>query len=427
MATAVARPTPAPPPRVEPPLATNAWARRTIRVRATQFGLSPEQANRTASVAVWYYGRILLAINRSGRGDQELPASTNRYLVPVTLALACRYDGRPVELERLLRLSGTPTRRTVENAYALLDQYSRLFAAASTAPVVPASSLGMRRPTPAAVRRRPTPANRDGAARLPGPARVPAAATTLALPRAPFASAQAPGARSGRGAPGPRGPQRPRQLNSNNWVRTRVPELCRALGVPDPVRDRALLFYEQIVDLHTSRSAVPAGKRVELSPRLNWSLGFTTIYLACRFEEYPLDLPMILGRNPPEGTVREMYRLYRFYKRELGLAIKLVDVRTFIHSWLDGVEVKELVREEILSGEPGPLRSRAIAIANRIRTEPSLRSSSTRIVAAGALTTALAERRAPPDTNSFYRFMARLLHISEEAMRVVMNRIAVLI
>ncbi|MCI4361158.1 MAG: hypothetical protein L3J91_05595, partial [Thermoplasmata archaeon] len=172
---------------------------------------------------------------------------------------------------------------------------------------------------------------------------------------------------------------------------------------------------------------VPAGKRLQLSPRLNWSLVYTTIYLGCRFEEYPKDLREILGRNPHQGSLREIYGLYRFYKRELHLAIKLVDVKTFILSWFDGFEISEVLHERATAEENERIKRRAIALANRARGDSSFDRTSTKVIAAGALTTALAERGAHGSRYAFYQAIANFLHMSEETLRLIVARLSQLI
>src|SRR5579859_399481 len=138
---------------VGPPNATNSWARRAILSRAQNIGLTADLAKKVGNVAIWYYNRILLTINKKGAIDQELPPSTNRYLVPISLALACDYLNHHVDLERLLRISGTPTRRTSEHAQRLYAKYT-----VSLRPV-----------------RGPAPAPRDVRASIPAVVRTPSA------------------------------------------------------------------------------------------------------------------------------------------------------------------------------------------------------------------------------------------------------------
>ncbi len=151
---------------------------------------------------------------------------------------------------------------------------------------------------------------------------------------------------------------------------------------------------------------------------------YTTVYLACRMEQYPRDLPEILGHTPAPGTLREMYRLYRFYKRELHLPAGQVDVRTFIASWLDGFDLVELMKERSVSEDSAWLKARATTIAHQVQGAASLRNTSTKVIAAGALTTALAERSPPSNLGQFYRAVANFLHLSEESLRFVVTRIA---
>ena len=443
--TPAAGSSPGPPaPAVGPPNATNSWARRTILSRALNIDLPPDLAKKVGNVGLWYYNRILLTFNKKGALDQELPPSTNRYLVPISLALACDYLNHHVDLERLLRISGTPTRKTSEHAHRLYARFStslkpvrKPVPARHSAPPAPAPAgrVPWAASTPSAPASRGPSMSRPAAThppRVPSPRAAPAAApapTALARPlpeeilqlRSRFA-----GANSANDAAKP-GARPPRQHNTNAWARKRITDWSRTLALPERVRTRSLEFYERIVDLHTTRAHAPPGKKVQLSPRLNWSLVYTTIYLACRFEEYPKDLRDILGRTPPPGSMREMYRLYRFYKRELKLEIKLVDVRTFIQSWLDGFELSELVYEKAASGETAWLGKRAIAIADRARGAVSLRSTSTKIIAAGAFTTALAERNPPGNLARFYAAVAGFLHMSEETIRLAVARIAAIL
>lgn len=220
---------------------------------------------------------------------------------------------------------------------------------------------------------------------------------------------------------------RARQIATNGWARKRIADLSRSQDIPNPVSRRALEIYERIVDLHTARGHAPPGKRLQLSPRLNWSLVYTTVYLGCRLEEFPKDLRAILGPNAKPGTIREIYRLYRYYKRELRLEVHLVDVTTFIRSWVDGFPLSELMEEEIAGHEARRVRERAIAIANRARRAASLERTSTKMIAAGALTTVLAERRPGGSLSAFYRAIATFLHMSEEMIRTVVARIAVVL
>lgn len=224
--------------------------------------------------------------------------------------------------------------------------------------------------------------------------------------------------------PPPRPPARPREHTTNNWARKRIADLCRSQGIPDRVKVRALSTYERIVDLHTAKGHAPPGKRLQLSPRLNSSLVYTTVYLACRIEQYPRDLPEILGHTPAPGALREMYRLFRFYKRELNLPAAQVDVRTFIASWLDGFDLAELMTERSVAEDAAWLKQRATSIARRVQRDASLRNTSTKVIAAGALTTALVERSPPGNLAQFYRAVGNFLHMSEETIRFVVARIA---
>lgn len=228
---------------------------------------------------------------------------------------------------------------------------------------------------------------------------------------------------NGRGPNGSGAAARMRQITTNNWARKRITDLGKSLELPEPVRRRSLELYERIVDLHTPKDLLPPGKRRQLSPRLNWSLVYTTVYLACRVEEHPKDLRDILGPNAKPGALREMYRLYRFYKRQLRLSIKLLDVKTFIQSWIDGFELSELAFEKATPGENERLKVRAVRIASRARGDRSLRDTSTKVIAAGALTTALAERERPGNLSRFYRAIAEFLHMSEETIRLIVARI----
>jgi transcription initiation factor TFIIIB Brf1 subunit/transcription initiation factor TFIIB len=229
----------------------------------------------------------------------------------------------------------------------------------------------------------------------------------------------------GDGSPRPgRQVPRPRQLNTNNWARKRIADVCRGLNLPDAVKQRSLEFYERIVDLHSVKGRAPPGKRLQLSPRLNWSLVYTTVYLGCRSEEYPKDLRAILGGHAQAGSLREIYRLYRFYKRELRLAISVVDVKTLILSWIDGFEFSELLNESGGPGETTRVRNRAVQIAHRARAHASLKRTSTKLIAAGALTTALVERNPPGPLSRFYQAIASFLHMSEETIRLVASRVA---
>ncbi|HYK93887.1 MAG TPA: hypothetical protein VEY07_07600, partial [Thermoplasmata archaeon] len=252
-----------------------------------------------------------------------------------------------------------------------------------------------------------------------------ASVTTLALPlprEAPLLRGRlTDGPAGGRGS---KPPIRPRQINTNAWAKRRIAEQSAALGLPEPVKRQALELYDRIVAYHTARTPPPPGSGGQLSPRLNWSLVFTTIYLACRLEEYPKELREILGRNQRPGTIKEMYRLYRYYKRQLHLTINLVDVKTFIHSWIDGFEMSEVMVDAVASGDAAWLLKRAIAIGDRARSEAALRRTSTRLIAAGALTTALVERTPPSRLTAFYKAIARFLHMSEETIRFVVAQIA---
>lgn len=426
--------------REDLPDATNSWARRTILGRARELGLPADLAKQVGSVALWYYNRIVQLHARKNTADQELPRDTNRYLVPITLSLACEYKGHPVDLERILRLSGTPTRKTVETAQTLRTRYAQWLGPArrgsspnrASRPAGPAAPRPASRPAVRAGFEVTTPARPAAAAPArAAPARTPSSPPTrtptiaLALP-ASLEIVRLRGLfdrlRTATGSS--RGPPRPRQQNTNAWARKRIGDVCRSLQLPDRVRRRSLEFYERIVDLHSVKGHAPPGKRLQLSPRLNWSLVYTTIYLGCRFEEYPKDLRDILGRTPHQGSLREIYGLYRFYKRELKLAIKLVDVRTFILSWLDGFELSEILQEKATAGENEWITKRAIAIANKARGESALRSSSTKLIAAGAFTTALAERNPPENRSAFYRAVANFLHMSEETIRLIVARMA---
>ncbi len=425
------------------PLATNSWARRTILARAQLIGLRPELAKQVGNIALWYYNRILLRHTGKGPSEEELPHSTNRYLVPISLALACRYKSQPVELDRLLRLSGNPTKATIENAHRYFALYSELLGSSRSAPIPTrpgrpttprAASSSQRPPTPPQPQFRPaTPHRPPGSVAARGassrasssPAVAAPLATALAIPLFSEVLELRRRLDLPRAAAAPsRPPPKPRQQNSNAWARKRIAELSGTLGLPEHVRRRALDFYERIVDLHSRKGHAPPGKRVQLSPRLNWSLVSTTIYLGCRFEEYPKDLRAILGGNPPRGRLREMYRLYRFYKRELRLPINQVDVKTFILSWIDGFEVSEVLREKAANGELAWIRQRAITIATRARGDRSMEKASTKVIAAGALTTALAERNPPSSLSKFYRIIARFLHMSEETIQLIVARIA---
>jgi transcription initiation factor TFIIIB Brf1 subunit/transcription initiation factor TFIIB len=426
-----------------PPVATNSWARRTILSRAQALGLPPELAKQVGSAGLWYYNRMVLLHRRTGAPDQELPPNTNRYLVPISLALACESRKRPVELDVILRLSGVPTPKTVETAGNLLAEYRKRLAAprkvaapqretrgAATRP----SAAPARRATPSEFRTRgPVSAAAPAPSKAP-PSRAPSprpglvVVTSLAVPiaeigllRRLFPTPAPPTAGAGRVPP------RARVQNTNAWARKRIADVARSLGLPDPVRDRSLQLYERIVDLHTERGHAPPGKRLQLSPRLNSSLVFTTIYLGCRCEEYPKELPDILGPNHRRGTLREVYGLYRFYKRELKLSINLVDVRTFILSWMDGYALSELLNEPAAAGDQAWLQKRAIEIANKARAATTLRKTSTKLIAAGALTTALAERDPPRNLRSFYRAVADLLRMSETTIRAMVERIAAIL
>jgi transcription initiation factor TFIIIB Brf1 subunit/transcription initiation factor TFIIB len=431
-------------PKRDAPVATNSWARRTIVSRAQQIGFAPELAREVGSVGLWYYNRIVRITGRKDATSQELPYDMNRYLVPVTLALACEFKRQPVELERLLRLSGTPSKKTVATAHEFLSKYSKILAQASRAGSSPKGPRPSPSPTPAAVPIVPPhPEYRVRAPVVAPPPPVPSAkvapsrpvARASAAPRTAlatqvsneilqirklFAAPPAPGSP-------PKTAPRAKQSTTNAWARKRIADLSRSLGLPEHVKARALGTYEKIVDLHTRKNGAPPGKRLQLSPRLNWSLVYTTIYLACRLEEYPKDLREILGRNPRPGSLREMYGLYRFYKRELGLEIRMIDVRTFIVSWFDGFEISDLVRETASLKDSERIKDRAISIANRARGEKTFQDTSTKIIAAGALTTALAETDPPGTRASFYRAMAAFLHMSEGTIRYIVARIAEII
>ena len=418
----------------EPPLGTNAWARRTITTRAEMIGLAPDAARQVGNVAVWYYNRVLLELNKKGAVDQELSPGTNRYLVPITLALASEYIHHPVALERLLRLSGTPTPKTVENARRFYSRCARMLTVGSPAAPVPRRGRpATARPSrpggfPSAPVARPAPVagTAKGPVPKPAPRPVPTTVTTALAQPPPEEIVRLRRLAAAAGSPpGPARPSaKPREHTTNNWARKRIAEVCRSQGIPDAVRVRALQTYERIVDLHSVMGHAPAGKRLQLSPRLNSSLVYTTVYLACRMEQYPRDLPEILGHTPAPGTLREMYRLYRFYKRELHLPAGQVDVRTFIASWLDGFDLVELMKERSVSEDSAWLKARATTIAHQVQGAASLRNTSTKVIAAGALTTALAERSPPSNLGQFYRAVANFLHLSEESLRFVVTRIA---
>ncbi|MGI0131915.1 MAG: hypothetical protein ACREDK_02280 [Thermoplasmata archaeon] len=412
-----------------------------ILSRAQEVGLDSELARHVGNAALWYYNRILLLLVPKDALVRELPFSTNRYLVPITLAMGCEFKGHPVELDRLLHLSGTPTKKTVQSAHYLYSRYRQMLSPrnravaprpSATAPFQRKEELGRPAPstsppTRAATTNRPKPVHRGpmSSPRAAPSARHAAPVTALATPLPEeirqlhelFAGAPTPGAASS-------SPPKPRQIATNAWARKRIASVCHHQGIPGTVSARALAFYEKIVDLHSVKGHAPAGKRLQLSPRLNWSLVYTTIYLGCRAEEFPRDLRTILGPNARHGSIREIYRLYRFYKRELGLEIHLVDVKTFIQSWLDGFELSDLMQEEFASHETRHVRDKAIAIADRARSDASLRRTSTKLIAAGALTTVLAERRPPGSLSAFYRAIASFLHMSEEMIRAIVARIA---
>jgi transcription initiation factor TFIIIB Brf1 subunit/transcription initiation factor TFIIB len=434
---------PKPPTKKETPVATNSWARRTILARAQEIGLPPERGREVGSVALWYYNRIVLLLSKPDAINPELPYDTNRYLVPITLALACEQKKHGIELEQLLRLSEIPTKRTIATAYELRGRYSRMLA---TARRTGSPTKGTRAPIPAAAAGSSRPVASAGApARTVGPPRAvpkaapaathtaPAAAAPTAI-SPPTALAIPPSDEIARlrnlfGTPraasrAQRPPTWQKQPNTNAWARKRIGEVSASLKLPERVRKRALGFYEQIVDLHTAKGSAPPGKRLQLSPRLNWSLVYTTIYLGCRIEEYPKDLREILGRSSRQGAFREIYGLYRFYKRELGISVKLVDVRTFILSWFDGFDMSELIRESGGAKQSEGVKNRALDIANLARGDKSLENTSTKIIAAGALTTALAENDPPGNRASFYRAVAAFLHMSEGTLRYIVTRIS---
>ena len=426
-----------------PPIATNSWARRRILDSAQELDLAPPVAKHVGSVATWYYNRIVLVLNRKDAPSQELPYSTNRYLVPITLALACEYKRLGIGLDRLLLLSGTPSKKTVANAHAFLALYRRMLVnrgtavAPRTAPRTPrptaaaAANAGPTRPapTPRYNSRSPPVARPRGA--TPRPSVAPGAPpggpnVALALPaagevlrvRQQFGPA---------GAKGPKSAAKPRQQNTNAWARKRIAELSASLVLPENVRKRSAALYERVVDFHTKTSGLPPGQRLQLSPRLNWSLVYTTVYLGCRVEEYPIDLRDILGGHPKEGIIQEIYRQYRLYKRELNLTVKLVDVRTFILSWLDGFELTGLLHDHATNRESEKVKNRAFAIAQKAQRDLGLASTSTKVIAAGALTTALAERDPPGNLRAFYRAVADVLHLSEETIRAIVKRIAMIL
>jgi transcription initiation factor TFIIIB Brf1 subunit/transcription initiation factor TFIIB len=429
------------------PVTTNSWARRTVLSRAQELGLSPDLARQVGSVALWYYNRIVQLQQRNKTADAELPPNINRYLVPIALYMACEHKGRIVELERILRLSGTPTKRTVDTAQILLADYRRRLApprraarpvkegrTSSARPAAPASKAAappaqfqVRAPSiGASSASAPT---KTGAARPTGPGTLLAPVTALAVPpseeivrlRDIFRRANPVPDRT------TRSPPRSRQQSTNAWARKRIADLSRTLGLPEPVRKRSLQMYERIVDFHSVRSRAPPGKRLQLSPRLNSSLVYTTLYLGCRLEEYPKDLRDILGGTPQQGSLREIFGLYRFYKRELKLTINLVDVRTFILSWLDGFELSDLVHEAATLREQAWIQRRAMEIADKAKGMASMRKTSTKLIAAGAFTTALAERDPPGNLHAFYKAVADLLHMSEWTIRSMAARIAAIL
>ncbi len=421
-------------PRPDP--ATNAWARRAILARAPSLGLPPEAARQVGNVALWYYNRAVVRLTPYRAVAGNLLPNTNRYLVPISLALACEYKGHPVDLNRVLRIGAAPTKETIDTAHRLYAAYAKMLA-----PVRRATRDLVPRARPSAGRGLPAPAPdfrvRTAASPRPAPPPAPAVAgpppPIAAGPPVGTALAEVPSEeilrlrelrstspRPPTAAP----PPRPRQPSTNAWARRRIAEQSRLLRLPDRVRNRALEIYNRIVDLHGARLQAPPGRRVQLSPRLNSSLVPTTIYLACRLEEYPRDLREILAAGPQPGSLRESYRLYRFYKRALQLRINLVDVRTFIQSWIDGYEIGELLQEKLADGELPRLKERAVALARRAGADPAFRKTSTRMIAAGALTTALAERERPGNLAKFYRALATLLHLGEGAIRAVAGQFA---
>lgn len=430
------------PPPVPPSATTNSWARRVILARAHMLSLPPAMAGQVGSVALWYYNRIVVLRTTKDAKSPELPPDTNKYLVPVTLALACTHKGVAVGLDQLLRMAGNPTRRTVEIAHEWYAAYAQVLTPArgaarrespprKTAPgravpvVPPASASEYRLRGTGPIRPPPSGPSRPASARPSGATRAPAVVTVLAVPATPeirsIRSMLEVHKASGKTPPPS---AKPKQPSTNAWARKRIGDLSKRLGLPESVKSRALGFYDQILALHSRKTGLPAGRTAQLSPRLNWSLVFTTIYLGCRYEEYPKDLRDILGRDPPRGLIREMYGLYRFYKRELKVPIKMVDVKTFILSWFDGFEISELVQEKAASFETERLKKRALAIASRARAERTLQGTTTKIIAAGALTTALAERNPQGSRNSFYKAIADFLHMSEETIRYIVARIA---
>ncbi|MCI4361159.1 MAG: hypothetical protein L3J91_05600, partial [Thermoplasmata archaeon] len=236
------------------PVATNSWARRTILARAIELGLPPDVAKQVGSLAIWYYNRIVAVVNRKDSLSQELPRDTNRYLVPITLAMASANKKHPVDLERILRLSGTPTQKTIDTAHQLLAGYDRLLARArrTTAPPrsarPPAPTRGHSAAQPGDApefQLRPEATARPASASLPrSPTVRPAPieptmppATGLAMP--PTAEVLQLRRLFGIAQPtmgGPKPPPRPRQQNTNAWARKRIADLCRSQGIPDRVR-----------------------------------------------------------------------------------------------------------------------------------------------------------------------------------------------
>ena len=422
----------------EGPLATNSWARRTIISRSEAIGLAPEAGKQVGRAAVWYYNRLVILLNPRNATDRELPQSTNRYLVPIALKLACDYRGQAVDFDRLIRLSGNPTEKTIQTAHVLLRRYSRMVAPARRSPVlarpgrVPPSAPSRKETGTSPGPLSPPSTAADAAARgayilgRPSPA-PPSSSPVTALATTTYDEALQvrklfPASKSS-DKPAKPAAARAKSFTSNAWARRRIGEMTKALGLPDRLRRRALMFYDRIVDFHSRKNPDEPVKRLELSPRLNWSLVFTTIYLACRYEEYPKDLRVILGPTQRQGTMREVYRLFRFYRRRLGLPIKSIDVRTFIHSWFDGYELSEILYERANVHDAALLRKRAVAIAEDARKQPSMKGMSSKMIAAGAFTTAIAETAPPSRLSAFYKAIAAFLHMNEGALRAVVYQI----
>lgn len=419
-------------------VATNSWARRTILARARLVDLPPDLAKQIGNIAVWYYNRILLRLKPDRAASQELPPSMNRYLVPISLGLACDYKNHHIDLDRLLRISANPTTETVANAHRMYAQYSRLLAPPRK-PVVPGKVVrSPPRPKDAAISspsfrvrspndvRPPPVARRVTHPANPAPRPTPLPSTTsLALPPSGevLELRKLTEKRPALHRPAPLVAHRPRQANTNVWARRQISDRCRTLRLPEEVRRHALKTYEAILALHSARGHAPPGRRLILSPRLNSSLVHTTIYLGCRLEEHPADLREIMGGNPRRGALREIYRLYRIYKRELKLEIRQVDVKTFIQSWIDGYDLGEVMNEKAAAEDNARLQHRAVAIANRAKGDAAFRGTSTKLLAAGALTTALAERERPGNLSAFLRAIAAILHMGEQAIRTIVARL----